>query len=242
MLTVILWLWQSETSPKYAPKHADRAARMIHANLTLPHRFLCITDTPEADFCPLIKPVKLWPDYRDLVSPMRMADKPQCYTRLKVFAPGIEALVGERIVSVDLDCVVTGNLDALFSGGEDFVTIRRPPIERYQVGVYQTSMFILRTGSRPQVWTDFHGADSLNALVGVENSRDYLLADQGWILYKLGPYEATWNMHDGVYDWRWLVQEHLDRDLPHNARIVFFPGEQKPWTLEDAPGWVKEAG
>lgn len=214
---------------------------MIHRNLTLPHRFVLLTDEPDAAYNPLIEPVKLWTDHAALISPRVGEGKPNCYVKLKAFSEKVRPIVGDRFVSIDLDCVVTGNLDAILGREEDFVIWRRAPLEpSFQCGVYQSSMWMLKTGSRRRVWNDFHGKESLRALVDKPGADNFLLTDQGWILYKLGENEATWGMEDGVYDWRWLKQTRRERDLPENAKIVFFPGTSKPWNIRKAPEWVSQ--
>src|SRR5688572_1549925 len=134
MLTILGWLWKSRGDYSYTPTHANIWARMIHRNLTLPHRFVCVTDTPEADFDPLITPVRLWDDWRDVKANWG-EKKVNCYVRLKAFSEEARELIGQRFVSVDLDLVVLGNddsnkpavpfLDPLFDRSEDFVMLRR---------------------------------------------------------------------------------------------------------------------
>ena len=107
-LTVVLWLWHDSrcTSVAYDANHANTAARMIHRNLTLPHRFVLLTDEPEVSYDSLIEPVALWDDYRNLRSPGVAANKPQCYVKLKAFSRDAAKILGKRFVSIDLDCVV----------------------------------------------------------------------------------------------------------------------------------------
>jgi hypothetical protein len=256
-LTILGWLWKDERCrTQYGVEHANIWARMIDRNLTIPHRFVLLTDPhlfppprragedEGGGFDPLIELYPLWPDYRELVSPGASAKKPQCYTRLRAFSEDMRAIAGDRFISIDLDCVVTGSLDEMFSRDEDFIICQRAPLEdkRLQVGDFQASMWMLKTGSRTEVWEDFHGLESLQALRAHPRAKEYLLADQGWMLYKLGDKdEATWDMEDGVYDWRYL-NARLTL-LLGNARIVFFPGADKPWDLikaGTAPQWLRE--
>src|SRR5262245_4870107 len=107
MLTIVGWLWrQDQMATVYNIDHANTWARMIHRNLTIPHRFKIFTDFPQdewKDFIPLIEPAKLWDDWRDVKNPLWPPIKPQCYVRLKVFSREAREWIGERFVSIDLD-------------------------------------------------------------------------------------------------------------------------------------------
>lgn len=246
MLTVVGWLWRDKNCrTEYLPEHANIWARMIHRNLTLPHRFLLLTDRVKARYDPLIQPVALWEDLRDFRFSSWRPEFPQCWTRLKAFSEEARSVLGERFVSVDLDCVVTGILDALFDRSEDFLICRRAPLRRQDVkNRYQASMFMMTAGARRKVWNDFRGEKSLEAIRAKyvpEAAKKFLATDQGWMLYRLGKDEAGWSTEDGVYFWPWLRANDRINQLPENARIVFFQGETKPWTLNgEAPEWVKE--
>lgn len=197
---------------------------MIHRNLNLPHRFVVVTDQPGARFDPLVEPVPLWDDWRRLTRSHDWGDdRPSCYVRLKAFSADAGLILGERFVSIDLDCVVCSTLDPLFERDEDFLIIRRTALNPTEARTtYQGSMWLMSAGARRRVWEDFHGEKS------VRQTLDYLGTDQAWISYKLGPNEKGWNETDGVYCFRNLQEAHR-YDLPDNARIVFFNTREKPW-------------
>ena len=227
-LTIVGWLWRDpRCSAQYLPEHANIWARMIHRNLSMPHRFVLMTDQPEAAFDPLIEAVPLWDDARELRKDKGWAEgRPHCFTRLKAFAREAEAIFGRRFVSVDLDCVVMDALDPLFDRAEDFVIYRRPAESGRgkSFNPYNGSMWMMTAGARAQVWDDFHGAES------VATSLKYLGTDQAWLRHVLGPDEPGWGVADGVLGWpavygdnRWLYEP------PPQTRIIFFQGDMKPW-------------
>jgi len=87
-LTIVGWLWrQSDCHTRYTPEHANIWARMIHRHLSIPHRFVLVTDQRKASFDPLIEPIPLWSDWRDLKRPSWSRFAPFCYARLKAFSP-----------------------------------------------------------------------------------------------------------------------------------------------------------
>jgi hypothetical protein len=56
--------------------------------------------------------------------------------------------------------------------------------------------------------------------------------DQAWIRHVLGPDEKGWTQEDGVYGWPVIRSKHKRRP-PAEARIVFFYGGIKPWSVID---------
>jgi len=228
MLTILGWLWQSKTFlGKYTPENVNIWARMINRNLTLPHRFVVATDTPKAAFDPLVTAIPLWPDWRDLQNKRWPGTKPQCYVRLKAFSEQARELIGERFVSVDLDCLVTGNLDSLLDRTDDFLIFRRyPQCDRDKLNTYVGAMWMMNAGARQQVWNDFKGQRSIDEL----NAKMRLIgSDQAWIRYKLGPNEPGWSLADGVWTWPQVKEPDRYRAAPpEGCRIIFFNGEEKP--------------
>lgn len=220
MLHVTTWLWsQNGYRKRFRAEHVNTLARMVRRNLTLPHEFVCVTNEPKG----LDKHIRVLglPATWDVAW---SAQRPNCFRRLWAFSEAARHLIGRRIVSMDLDCVVTGNLDALFSRTEDIVLWRDP---KYP-GAYNGSMWLMTAGSRREVWDRFRGNESLPELAGRRGS------DQAWLSHVLGPNEATWSKADGVLSYRL----ECGRGLPKGARIVFFHGQPNPW--DTTLPWVAE--
>lgn len=238
MLTIVGFLWRDpDCRTQYREEHVNTWARMIHENLTIQHRFIVLTDFSEPSFDRLIMGKRLWDDYREIRHEAWRPEFPQCLVRLKVFSREMLDLLGPRFVSIDLDCVVTGNLDDLFARDEDFLIYRRPVLRSEdRKDPYQASMFLMDAGARAQVWEDFRGEASLRTLANKQDAKYFLKTDQGWMLYKLGPNEAGWTMDDGVYSWPWMQHKKIARP-PENARIIFFHGKNKPWDYD----WIRES-
>lgn len=221
MLKVVAWLWRDEKYRfnslfRYGPEHVNTLRNMVGRHLSMPHEFVCVCDDPTG-IDPDIRIVPLWDDLRHMGG---------CYTRLRAFAPDMRDLIGERFVWIDVDCVVTGPLDPLFDRSEDFVMWRNG------VGPtpYCGSMVMMTAGARSEVWEDFDPALSPQMGQGL----GYVGTDQAWIAARLGTDEAVWTPKDGV-----LSRHHVSggklkrraaqhRDLPANARIVFFHGPFSP--------------
>lgn len=232
LLSVVAFKWKPRHGyrSKYGPKQVHTLQRMVARHYPKPHRFICVTDDPEGLEC---ETVPLWDDHANIPNPS-FRSGPSCYRRLKVFSRGIESLLGERFVCLDLDVVITGDLTPLLDRTEDFIAWKNPN----PLWPYNGSMFMLTAGSRPQVWDTFDPIFS----PALSHTAKCYGSDQGWISYVLGTGEATWDKADGVYSY----QDHLCLrgkrypKLPDEARIVVFHGAVDPWMFEaQLNPWIK---
>lgn len=229
MISVVVWKWKTPGyRSHFGPQAVNTMRRMVARNLSLPHRFICVTNDP-AGLDPSIELVPDREDFADLPSP-HGGGNPSCYRRLRLYALDAVETFGNWIVSVDLDAVITGPLDPLWDRPDEFVAWR-DPIHR---GQYNGSMQMLRAGSRPSVWTRFNPKISPRdaARAGFKGS------DQAWITYCL-PGESVWTRDDGVYS---FSVDGMDRRcLPADARIVMMHGRRDPWSPEvQELAWVRE--
>src|SRR5690606_37410399 len=118
MLTISTWKWNG--TREFTSQHVNTLFRAVADNLTLPHRFVCITDDA-AGLDDNITVVPL-PEFNHIkVRP----GFPSCYIRLKAFEPEFAKTIGERILTLDLDTVITGDITPLVDRDEDLVLWRR---------------------------------------------------------------------------------------------------------------------
>lgn len=235
-LKVITWLWsQPNYRSKFEACHVNTLRSMVARNLSEPHEFVCLTNTPEGvDSSIRVVPVSIVPDV-----PVPEG-RPNCFRRLWTFSDEAAEVIGPRILSLDLDCVITGELDSLIpraSGPIDFKmwgdTARNTQ--------YNGSMVYMRAGSRKQVWDNFI-IDPAAAWKRTKAS-GMIGSDQAWISLTLGRGEAMWTGLDGVYSFRnQIAMRRPKRDLPSNARIVFFHGIPDPWdkAVQRDYSWIRE--
>ncbi len=225
MITVITWLWgttgwRKDLSKKdnnlYTAEHVNALQRMVKANLLIPHEFKCFTDMPEGINCETF-PLEFVPTTN--THPTR----PNCYRRLAAFREEMRPLVGDRFVSLDLDCVILGDITSIIDRPKDQFIILEG-----SAAPYNGSMWMMDTGCRKQVYTHFHPIESPNVAAAqvMANGRRYHGSDQAWISYKI-PGEKTWGKKDGIYQY---VYDIKNKPMPENAKIVFYAGEEKPWS------------
>lgn len=209
-LTVVVFLWCG-WRPLYQAEHVNALQRMLREYLRQPHRMLCFTNEPKGIECET-QPLWSWPD-------VPTAPKaPNCYRRLKLFDPAMRETLGPRILAMDLDAVIFDDITPLITH-HDFRIVKG------YTALYNGSMWLHTTGTRPQVYTDFNPKTSPHTVRGPA-AKAYKGSDQAWISAKL-PREATWSRDDGVHMYHEFTI--LGRPMPDRPRIVFFPGPTKPW-------------
>lgn len=233
MLTVVCWKWRTDNPqrPVFESRYVNVLRNMVARHYRKPHRFVCVTDDA-AGIDSTIDVVPLWNDHGHLPSPLG-AKGPSCYRRLRAFAADAAEIFGSRFVSVDLDCVILGDLAPLWDRSEDFVMWAGNANGQTP---YNGSMFMLTAGARPQVWDKF---DPLRSPV-LTKDRRMVGSDQAWIGYVLGPNEAKWHAKDGVLSFSRHCPTHSTTP-PDNTRMVFFPGRANPWDddVQQRHPWVR---
>jgi hypothetical protein len=101
--TVLCMKWGA----KYGPDYVNRLYGMVARRLSLPFRFVCLTDDPagiRADVaCAPIPPL-----------PPITQPKERGWLKLASFSPELQSLLGDVVLYLDLDVVIMGSLDPLF--------------------------------------------------------------------------------------------------------------------------------
>lgn len=230
-LCFVSWRWQPSQGYRstFGPETVYALREMIRRHYAKPHRFVCVTDRPND--LPGIETIPIWADGAAIPSPIGRS-YPSCYRRLKVFAPDAGELFGERLVSIDLDTVIVRDVTPLFDRPEDFVIWGSSDFPKQQ---YCGSLWMLKTGSRPKVFTTFDPVKS----PGLAQRAGYRGSDQAWINYVI-PNEAMWGKKDGVYSYRKDIAKQ-GNVLPPNARLTCWHGKSDPWGYKAMQiPWVKQ--
>ena len=236
MISFVTFKWRpvSGYRSSYGPEQVHTLQRMVARNYQKPHRFICVTDDPTGLEC---ETVPLWNDHARIPNPS-FKGGPSCYRRLKLFSRDIGSLLGERIVHLDLDVVITGDLIPLVDRPEPFVGWRNTN----PLWPWNGSFFMLTAGAHPEVLESFDPSTSprKSHAAGCRGS------DQGWMSYVLGKHLPCWTEKDGVWSYQDQIAQRGRRSWPHrmpnNAKVVIFHGAVDPWSAEArrAAPWVKE--
>jgi len=221
-LTIFTWLWTG-WRPIYNHTHVNAMARMLGEFLPIPHKVICVTDQPGGIEC---ETYPLWDIPFEViginarpsmgrVQPRQergLVHFPNSYRRLKLFSPWAAQEFPGKVMSIDLDAVITQDLSPLITP-HDF---------RINQGVccpYNGGMWMLRTGSRVRTWECFD-----QHAFRKTTHRGYVGSDQAWMAYSM-PGEATWTRKEGVYHFSTAIP---GEDLS-GCRIMFNAGGIKPW-------------
>lgn len=184
----------------YGPEYVNRLAAMVARHTTLEHRFVCLTDDPHGLGCASV-PID--------------TDLPGWWAKLALFRPG---MFSERVLYLDLDTVLCGNIDFLFDYTGPLAMLRSflPP------SPYGSAVMSFQPTGLGVLWTDF-SRDVMERLYG----------DQDWIAERAPSVECWQDIAPGR-----IGSYKVDglEDGPQDFAVCCFHGEPKPHDVVD--GWV----
>jgi hypothetical protein len=217
-LTVLAWWWAASGRRPgvYTAAHVHALARMLAKHMSGEYRLVCVTDRPEE-----ITECETFPLWNLPVTQTRDLD---CYRRLKLFEPKFGAVFGERILSLDLDVLIRGDLAPLIDDSLDFQAMRGT------CSHINGSAWTLRIGTNRVVWDSFSPRQSARIISQARNRDGSRLigSDQAWMSL-LMPDAAVWDKRHGMWHYKRLVKQP---DLAPSARMVAFSGDAKPWDAD----------
>lgn len=239
MLNVVCWKWkQLNYRSKFIPKRVGTLRNMVARNLSIPHRFLCITDEPEGIDC---ETIPIWTE-PDIVLPQ---GRPNCYRRLKLFSKDAQSILNcdedDYVLSIDLDTVIVSDFTDLIQDVIDRNVDFKIWGDTAKNTPYNGSFWMLKLNSRNHVWETLLKAGERAPIL--TKDKNYIGSDQGWMAYSMGEKEERWTSKDGIYSFRNELTKTLKKDdLPENAKIVFFHGKEDPWNkpIKERYEWVNE--
>lgn len=218
MITVVcLWL-RGKGKRAYGIEYVERLRSMVSRNLSLPHRFVCMTDTPR-DVPAGIEAIRL----------KRPETMPIWWLKLRLFS----AKLGwqGRLLYIDLDTLIVGSLDEIATFPAPFALLPcmapgftgrwdKPHLK--VVHRYNSSVMVLDAGTRNALWDDWQTRDAVR-----------FWSDQDWIGERM-PNEATFPrewferliLTDAPF---WTPQAKVILCIKHkNAKAA----KQLPWFAE----------
>lgn len=197
----------------YTPEYVRRLRDGVARNITIPYRFVCISDCPVP--C----------DRIDLA-----CDYPGWWAKIFLFSPGI--VTGPHIY-FDLDTVIVSSLDPVMSIHHDFSMLNiRKKVDthignsgamwfRYpQPHVYE------RFAEKPKYWMDYLLRHADNRFMG----------DQGFISDQ---FESIPKLHHVLPEFfKSYKYDNCQESVPPGCSVVCFGGLPRP---HQAGGWVRAA-
>ena len=231
MVSFVCFLW-NDGFRNYKAEQINMLARAVARFYQYPHRFICVTDvtrgfSPEVEVLPIPKAAQ---SVASLEAPQGK-NFPSSYRRLWCFSQEAVTL-GERIMLLDVDCMVVGDLAPLFEIDADFVGWRPITIwgreDRIGGGTW-----LLKTGKLPWLWENFKKGPT--KMIQETKAAGWNGSDQAILSRFLHAKYPTWpqmcgiyGSQDGVFQWEMP---------PAGARIIHFNGDGKPWGQDKL--WIR---
>lgn len=173
---------------KYSYDYVNKLNSMVSRNITLPYRFVCLTDDPQG----------LDPSITVLPLPRNLSGwwcKPYMFSK--------DLPLKGTTLYMDLDVVISGNIDKLFTYSpsawctiRDFTRAMRPKWEKYN-----SSVIRFNYGQLDHVWKTFE-----------QNPQYHMrrhFGDQDF-LYDVAKGTATLYPDSWIQSWKWEVRKTKD--------------------------------
>lgn len=225
-LAVVTWKWGTLFGPEYVNRLFDGVARHFDGEFAP----FCITDDPRG----------LDAGINVLPLPTEFRDTPRCCRRVWLYSADRVREFGARILHLDLDTVVTGNVTGLFSRPEPLVLLRMDYAE-----VYSPAMCLMDTGVLHEFYevvaSDLEG---FRQATGERHASDLAMLN----FYLAGRTVPSWGRTDGVtlyFGEGYERHAHLgigpkDQTVPDGTRVVVLGSADLPVIRQRPPRWWTE--
>lgn len=227
MLTVVCWSWNRTFGPEYV----NHMRSMLQRHLKLKHELVCVTSEPEG----------IDPRVRVVPAPAYLAGTPRCRRRMWNFAKERATDLGERLLCVDLDMVITDEITSMVD--------RPEPLVCWKVGyakVYTGALTMFDAGVLDALWQAYNrDREGFPRLTGERNASETAMLTH-WIRSR-GVKVAEWTERDGLV--MWFGKGYEDREHhgigpsnpnpPKGTKIVMLGGADKYLMDERRYEWVR---
>ena len=227
MITVVCWKWGNLFSSVYV----NRLRTALERHLHLEHELVCVTDDATG----------IDPRVRIVPLPTTYANTPRCRRRMQIFSREFASGIGKRILSIDLDMVIVGDITPLVNRTEPIVCWRVD-----YAGVYSGSFHLMDAGVLDPLWRMYKAApEAFPASVQPRG----IPSDQAMLNWYLRDKRvAQWTSKDGLVTYFGAGYERFEKygvgpsnpNLPKGARIVVLGSDDKAVMDEGRFPWVRE--
>lgn len=187
-------------------EYVKKLRRQVRKHLTIPHEFFVVTDDP-ASFYPRMK--------------VKPATLPGWWEKLRLFKAGM--FPGGRVLFLDLDTFIVGNIDDIASYDGQFATLR----DFWRKDGLGPAVMLWRTDADLGIWEEWEAAGKPMKLAN---------GDQGWLEQHFGNRKP--DILQDRFQGRFVsYKTHCTTCIPEGASVVCFHGKPRP---HEATGWAKE--
>jgi hypothetical protein len=229
MIDIVCFKW----GPKFTAEYVNNLYRAVQRNTTIEHRFICYTDDPQDVECetrPFLIDLPVWWYIIGLTNP--------------------EHEHNEQLIYMDLDTIITGNIDHILSLDKPFATIS----DFGWTSGLQTAYIMWNRSVRDSVWeyfttkykpADYSRLDCDYTKWGGTNQ--FLEECMGVVRINKNPIPAIQNAPpvvrlQDVYPGECVSYkaQHLQnvQQLDNKIKMVFFHGKPQPHEVDN--DWLKE--
>lgn len=225
MKNVICMKW----GDKFDASYVNRLYKMVEKNLTIDHRFICFTENGEG----LMDGIEVRP------LPEMELDKAlpeRGWRKLTVFQKKLADLEGQALF-LDLDIVITGNIDCLFEAEGEFLIIKDWDFKKDIIG--NSSVFRFEIGKYPFILSDFieKGEEIRQKHRNEQAYLSYAVHEKGLLSYWNSSWCASFKRNCLR---KFPLNFFLMPILPKNAKIIIFHG--RPTPTQAYKGYIGKMG
>lgn len=213
MKNIICMKW----GDKFGPEYVNRLYKMVQANLSLEHRFVCFTDNPDG-LCEGIETRPLPEVTLENGLPERG------WKKLGVFSKKLADLSGTALF-LDLDTIITANIDQFFEEEGKFLIIKDWDFKNDIIG--NSSVFRFKIGEYPDILENFckNGEEIRKKYRNEQAYLSYAIYEKGILKY----WPSKWCISFKRNCLRpFPLNYFLEPKLPEQTKILIFHGRPTP--------------
>ena len=215
--TIVCMKWGT----RYPAEFANRLWSMIKRNTRRPTRLVCYTD----DLTGLDPDIEAYP-LPPITLPKSAELKP--WRKLSLWAPTLPGVSGD-VLFLDLDIVVTGNLDDFFDFEPDKTFCVIENWTQMGKGIGNTSVYRFRVGADTYIYDRFQ-ANAGEVLANYPLSQVYISRKINQMTYWPAPWCVSFK-HTLMP--RWPLNFFQTTPLPPTTKVVAFTGKPDPDDARD---------
>lgn len=202
---------------KYGAEYVNTLFNMVSRNITLPFQLTCFTDDASG-----INPQIRVCDLPALDLPSGTPERG--WNKLTILQQNLAGIRGE-VLFLDLDVVIVGNIDELFSYPAEFAIIRDAKLRRRMIG--NSSVFRFKAGAHEPILHKFRREFSI-IQQQYRNEQAYLSAEvhqQNQLSFWPDAWCPSFKYHCMK---PWPFSYFRTAEIPDNAKIIIFHGHPEP--------------
>lgn len=236
MLSVAIWKWHSRRPDwvEYSSDAVNHLANQVHKFIGVDHKIFCITD----DASGLDNSIEAIP-LQEMPCPLPAFNKyshrlHSAYRRIRIFDPAVGKLFGKRILQLDIDMVITGDISHITTRTEPFLIWKC-----YSHGpnfmALNPSFILFDVGAKVAVniWNKY--CTSPHSVAKKAYDAGWTGTEQAVIGYLTRENEPpTLDERDGIYSFRDNPKECGGDELVPEVKVISFHGGSREFIFNPA--------